>query len=66
MLYQNDEYSHVMTGSKDKVSISKNNYMQKQFLLVNLNELYSAFKFEHPYIKIVFSNFVCSSQNVAC
>lgn len=57
MFYQNEEYSRVMPGAKDKVSISKNNYMQKRLLLANLNELYSAFKFEHPYIKIGFSKF---------
>lgn len=57
MFYESDEYSRVMPGAKDKVSISKNKYMQKRLLLANLNELYSAFKFEHPYIKIGFTKF---------
>lgn len=55
--YQNSEYSRVMSGAKDKVSISKNQYMQKVLLLGNLNELYAAFKFDHPGIKIVLSKF---------
>lgn len=55
--YQNSDYARVMPGAKDKVSISKNQYMQKVLILVNLNELYAAYKFEHPSIKIGFSKF---------
>lgn len=55
--YQNDEYSRIMPGKKDKVSISKNVHQQKRLLLCNLNELYAAFKFEYPAIKIGFSKF---------
>lgn len=55
--YQNDEYSRIMPGKKDKVSISKNVHQQKRLLLCNLNELYAAFKFEYPTIKIGFSKF---------
>lgn len=57
MFYESDEYSRVMLGAKDKVSISKNKYMQKRFLLANLNKSYSAFKFKHQYIKIRFTKF---------
>lgn len=55
--YQNGEFSRVMPGAKDKISISKNQYMQKILLLGNLNEMYAAFKFEHPDIKIGLSKF---------
>lgn len=55
--YQNSEYARVMPGAKDKVSISKNQYMQKVLLLGNLNELYAAFKFEHPTVKIGLTKF---------
>lgn len=55
--YQSEEYSRIMPGRKDKVSISTNVYMQKRLLLQNLNELYSSFKFEYPEIKIGFSKF---------
>ena len=46
-----------MPGKKDCVSIAKNVYMQKRLILCNLNELYQAFKEEHPSIKIGFSTF---------
>lgn len=55
--YQNDEYSRIMPGKNDKISISKNVYEQKRLLLCNLNELYAAFKFEYPAEKIGFSKF---------
>ena len=65
-LLLSDEYSRMMPGSKDKVRISKNVYMQKRMLLRNLNELHSAFKFEHPGLKIGFPSSACSDQNGVC
>lgn len=55
--YQNDEYSRILPGAKDKVSIKKNVYMQKRLILNNLRELFSCFKWENPNVKIGFSKF---------
>lgn len=56
--YQHDEFSRMLPGAKDKVSIKRNVYMQKRLILCNLRELYSCFKWEHPpTIKINFSKF---------
>lgn len=44
--------THFMPGKKGKVRKSKNIYEQKRQFLCNLNELYIAFKFEYPDIKI--------------
>lgn len=63
--YQNNEFSRIMPGKKDKVSISKNVYEQKRLLLCNLNELYAAFKFEYPALKIGLSKF-CSLRPKWC
>ena len=57
--YELDEYSRVCPGKKDYVSVIINKekiHKQKRLLLVNLNELYSAFK-ERNSIKIGFSKF---------
>lgn len=55
--YQNDEYTRMLPGAKDKVSIKRNVYMQKRLILCNLRELYSCFKWENPNINIGFSKF---------
>ena len=36
--YQDDGYSIMMPGAKDKISIKKNEYHQKRFILGNLNQ----------------------------
>lgn len=63
--FQNDEYSRIMPGQKDKVSIAKNTYEQKRLLLSNLNELYTSFKFDYPHCKVGFSKF-CSLRPKWC
>lgn len=63
--YENDEYSRIMPGQKDKVSIAKNTYEQKRLLLSNLNELYTSFKFDYPHCKVGFSKF-CSLRPKWC
>jgi hypothetical protein len=55
--YENDENSRVLPGTKDRVSIKKNVYMQKRLILSNLRELYSSFKWEYPDLKVGFSKF---------
>lgn len=55
--YESDDYSRLMPGAKDKVSVSKNQHVQKRLILSNLNELYSAFKNEYPQIRIGFTKF---------
>ena len=46
-----------MPGKKDYVSISRNVHKQKRFVLCNLSELYSAFIYKSPNIKIGCSKF---------
>ena len=59
--YQDDEYSRMMPGKKDYVSIGKDRkeriHVQKRLLLSNLNELYTEFKKINADIKIGFSKF---------
>lgn len=43
-----------MPRTKNRISIKKNEYKQKQLLLWILKELYFAFKHKYPKIKIVF------------
>ena len=45
--YSNDEFSRMMPGKKDYVSIGKNNHVQKRLILSNLKEMYTMFKEEH-------------------
>ena len=63
--YNNDEYSRIMPGIKDCISISKNVHMQKKLILCNLKELFEAFKVQHPNAKIGFSKF-CSLRPKWC
>ena len=42
-----------MPGKKDSVSLEKKVHMQKRLLLHDLKELYSAFKLQHPNIRLV-------------
>ena len=57
--FEDDEYSRVMPGKKDFVSIGSKQHMQKRLLLCNLKELHSAFKEKHVDVNIGFSTF-CS------
>ena len=54
--YEDDEYSHMMPGKKDYISI-KGEQRQKRLLLCNLRELYAEFKGKYPDILIGFSKF---------
>ena len=63
--FEDDEFSRLMPGKKDYVSISKNVHKQRRLLLCNLKELYSAFKQRHPGAKIGFSK-VCSLRPKWC
>lgn len=63
--YEDDEFSYMFPGAKDRVSVQKNTYMQKRLLLCNLEELFIAFKEKHPNLKIGFSKF-CSLRPKWC
>lgn len=62
--YLSSEYSRILPGKNDFVSINKE-HVQKQLLLCTLRELYALFKQENPYLKIGFSNF-CSLRPKQC
>lgn len=58
-LYEDDEFSRLCPGMKDKVSVRINGIktqMQKRLLLCNLNELFTYFRNKYP-AKIGFSKF---------
>lgn len=55
--YEDDEYSLMMPGAKDRVSVKKNEYKQKRLILCNLEELYVSFKEKYQDMKIGFSKF---------
>ena len=57
MFYEDDEYSRLMPGTKDYVSIARNVHKQKRLLLCNLKELYLAYKEKFPQHKIKLSKF---------
>lgn len=61
--YESDEYSRMMPGKKDSVSISKNVHVQKRLLLANLKELYSALNLTSLGLKLVFQNSATYVQN---
>ncbi len=63
--FQDDEYSRLLPGKKDVVSIGKNVYQQKRLLLCNLKELYAMFKEKYPMDKIGLSKF-CSLRPKWC
>ena len=63
--FEDDEYSLIMPGKKDFLSISRDTHKQKRLLLCNLKELYTAFKSLHPYTRISFSKF-CSLRPKWC
>ena len=61
----NDNYSRLMRGKKDFVSVQKNIHEQKCLLLCYLSELYSNFKQDFPKVKIYFTKF-CSLRPKWC
>ena len=61
----NDNYSRLMPGKKDFVSVQKNIHEQKHLLLCNLSELYSNFKQDFPKVKFSFPKF-CSLRPKCC
>ena len=63
--FEDDEFSRIMPGKKDFVSISHNTHKQKRLLLCNLKELYATFVSQQPDIKIGFSKF-CSLRPKWC
>eukprot|EP00112_Aurelia_sp_Birch-Aquarium-sp1_P016223 Seg366.9 transcript_id=Seg366.9/GoldUCD/mRNA.D3Y31 product="ARL14 effector protein" protein_id=Seg366.9/GoldUCD/D3Y31 len=63
--YQDDEYTRLMPGKKDSVSIGRNVHEQKRLILCNLRELFSEFKRTHPNCKVGFSKF-CSLRPKWC
>ena len=65
LFYEDDEYSRLMPGTKDYVSISRNVHKQKRLPLCNLNELYAAYKDKYPHNKIGLSKF-CSQRPKWC
>ena len=64
-VFENDEFSCLIPGKKDYVSIGKNVHMQKRLTLCNLKKLYLALKEKHPNVKIGFSKF-CSLRPKWC
>ena len=65
LFYHDDEYSRVMPGQKDYVSIGRNKHAQKRLLLCNLKELHTTFKTKFPEAQISFSKF-CSLRPKWC
>ena len=63
--FEDDEYSRVIPGKKDFISIGSKQHMQKCLLLCNHKELHSAFKEKHVDVKIGFSTF-CSLRPKWC
>jgi hypothetical protein len=63
--YQSDEYTRMLPGKKDFVSIGYRQHMQKRLILINLKELYVAFKFQHSNLNVGFSKF-CSLRPRWC
>ena len=63
--FEDDEFSRIMPGKKDYVSVGKNVHKQRRLLLCNLKQLYSAFKESYPDAKVGFSKF-CSLRPKWC
>jgi hypothetical protein len=63
--YCDDEYSRLMPGKKDCVSIARNTHMQKRLLLCDMKELYAEFKKTFPHLEVGFSKF-CSLRPKWC
>jgi len=63
--YQDEEFSRILPGKKDSVSLGRNVHKQKHLVLCNLKELFSAFKTGYPSTQIGFSSF-CSLRPKWC
>ena len=63
--YQDDEFTRLLPGSKDDVSVGYKIHQQKRLLLCNLKELFIEFRNIHSNIKISFSKF-CSLRPKWC
>ena len=46
--YEDDQFSRLLSGKKDRVSIGKKEYQQKRLILLTLKELFQQFKIQHP------------------
>ena len=57
--YQDEEFTRVMLGKKDCISVSRNVHKQEHLVLCNLKELFRMFKTRYPSTTVVFSSF-CS------
>lgn len=58
--YQSDDYTQLMPGQKDYISVKVNGQriqMQKRLLLNNLKELFESFQEMYPAVKCSFSKF---------
>ena len=55
--YQDEEFSRILPGKKDSVSLGRNAHKQKHLVLCNSKELFSAFKTRYPSTQIGFSSF---------
>ena len=63
--YENDEFSRLMPGKKDYVSIGRNVHKQKRLILSNIKELFCAFRKKYPTHNIGYSKF-CSLRPKWC
>ena len=64
--FEDDDFSRLMPGKKDYLSVSQNVHKQRRLLLCNLKELYiSTFKEKYPHAKVGFSKF-CSLRHKWC
>ena len=63
--YHDDEFTRLMPGQKDFVSIGKNVHKQKRLLMCILKELFVAFKEKFPIAKVSFAKF-CSLRPKWC
>ena len=63
--YQDDEYTQLMPGRKDYVSIKHIIFQQKRLILCNLNDLFRAFKEQNLTVNLGFSKF-CSLKSKWC
>ena len=56
-IYEDDQVSRIMPGTKDKVSLGNKVYAQKRLLLCTVKELYNHFMSKYPEAKIKLTSF---------
>ena len=56
-IYEFDEVSRIMPGTKDKVSLGNKVYAQKRLLLCTVKEIYNHFVSKYPEAKIKLTSF---------